>query len=1504
MGTAEGAAGAAPAGGSAPITPETQSPARRPPSAVGGKVPGLPGQQARLPLERPIGGGAPSKPATLAAEGESPTLGPRPAAAERVPVASPVADGRHHAHWPDGSEYYGEWRGGKAHGRGAFVWPSGDRYEGEWADGRENGVGTAIGVDGSRFYGSWQAGKLHGKGVYKPATPQNRRAEVMTTREYADGQLRREEVLRVADYDLRRKAAKRDARRRLSNEGPLLAEEAREDRLGEPIAQGHRSYELMRSLQLGIVFSIARTSRAAAPAGPAPEPTAADFAEQVTQYFPQGERSAAFKWKDYSPQVFQRLRGIFGIDNKDYLLSLTGSRALRELPSPGKSGSVFYLSDDERFLVKTVSREEARLLLARIPAYFRHCAAHPGTLLTRFYGVHRVKSLGGRLSPKVRLVVMGNVFQTEALLHRKFDLKGSTHGRTAGARVADPAAVLKDLDVDVRLALPERAHAALMAQIAADTGLLQALHVMDYSLLLGLHFPRWGAGWFPPHSAPAAGAIAPAPASSAVPGPEPRSNGAATPSGAGHSAAHATVPAVIVGGLAANVDHEPKAAGAPGLHVRGSIPRVSEADEAGAGWGARYDDLLHRAATDARASDDGGSSAADTGEPPEDGGGLGGAAMRRTLSVELGLGAYQRSQEDIGWVPRAGLGGAEEQVEGEPAQAALGVALKASALPRAGGGLEPAICFFGIIDFLQDYNLRKRAEHLAKSVVSDQLLEVNAAATAAIGDTVYLAGGRWCNSTSTNTLLAYNTSSDTWKRLVDLPGPGRNHFPGVALDGLLYVLGGRTVPHPVKGVPQLDRVDVYDPATDSWSSRAQMPTPRSGSAGGVVAGSIVMAGGEGNFASLKGVFPQTEIYNPATDSWSTGPDMAAPRHGTYGIGYKDCLYIPGGGAHMGGLFATNTLEVFYKVRTPACLERGATEVSHRPAVMKLTYNFSTEAAGRQMTVAAAMEGGAFQHNPCEQASREMAAIKDTIADLSDAPPSVHLDVAKGFDRRVVLLTGAAGYVGSVVLEQLFRTCPGIRKVYVFVRSKPGASAAERLAELLAGPAFDALRDSIASVAARIVLIEADISEQGIGLSDMELQALRDGLRPKHAQLRDVDYVIHCASAKATDMPIKDALHSIYLPTRALLHLASALPRVRAFTHLSTAFVNSWMAPGSVAEERVYPLAVHELGQAEGVPLDGLALAERLLSMTDQGAQAEALRIMKGARIPSISYLAKNLAERLVMSYQDKPLSVCIVRPSMIMGAERTPSPGYVGKSSGITRGFLGAAIGVLRFAQHNFNSVAAVVPGDVVSSVVLAASVATAERAGRPSLGPIYHACTSTTHPRTLGMLYEACCAYLNAHPLAALGWAAPRVYRIDPVDSDATFRARCVALNVKLSAMAAMLRIDGQGLAAKKLELGWALWKELGSRRHDYNLAYATSNAQALQALLGAQEAAVVKCVFSEALNDSWEHYFSKLGDAIMGLIHPAKGKVPALPAAAAKHAAPSHASVVNISIQTVSAH
>lgn len=55
------------------------------------------------------------------------------------------------------------------------------------------------------------------------------------------------------------------------------------------------------------------------------------------------------------------LRAMFGIDPSEYMLSLCGDKALRELSSPGKSGSMFYLSHDDRFFIKTMRRAEVQV---------------------------------------------------------------------------------------------------------------------------------------------------------------------------------------------------------------------------------------------------------------------------------------------------------------------------------------------------------------------------------------------------------------------------------------------------------------------------------------------------------------------------------------------------------------------------------------------------------------------------------------------------------------------------------------------------------------------------------------------------------------------------------------------------------------------------------------------------------------------------------------------------------------------------------------------------------------------------------------------------------------------------------------------------------------------------------------------------------------------------------------------------------------------------------------
>ena len=56
---------------------------------------------------------------------------------------------------------------------------------------------------------------------------------------------------------------------------------------------------------------------------------------------------------------------------------------------------MFFISDDDRFMIKTVRKEEMQLLLELVPTYYTHCLDNPETLLTRFYGVHRVKPING-----------------------------------------------------------------------------------------------------------------------------------------------------------------------------------------------------------------------------------------------------------------------------------------------------------------------------------------------------------------------------------------------------------------------------------------------------------------------------------------------------------------------------------------------------------------------------------------------------------------------------------------------------------------------------------------------------------------------------------------------------------------------------------------------------------------------------------------------------------------------------------------------------------------------------------------------------------------------------------------------------------------------------------------------------------------------------------------------------------------------------------------------------
>jgi len=129
-----------------------------------------------------------------------------------------------------------------------------------------------------------------------------------------------------------------------------------------------------------------------------------------------------FKFKDYAPWVFRELREYFFLDPSDYLISLTAKYILSELGSPGKSGSFFYFSRDYRFIIKTIRHAEHKFLRKILKEYHEHVKKNPHTLLSRFYGLHRVKLPHGR---KIHFVIMNNLFPPHRDIHETYDLKVS-----------------------------------------------------------------------------------------------------------------------------------------------------------------------------------------------------------------------------------------------------------------------------------------------------------------------------------------------------------------------------------------------------------------------------------------------------------------------------------------------------------------------------------------------------------------------------------------------------------------------------------------------------------------------------------------------------------------------------------------------------------------------------------------------------------------------------------------------------------------------------------------------------------------------------------------------------------------------------------------------------------------------------------------------------------------------------------------------------------------------
>jgi N-acetylneuraminic acid mutarotase len=139
----------------------------------------------------------------------------------------------------------------------------------------------------------------------------------------------------------------------------------------------------------------------------------------------------------------------------------------------------------------------------------------------------------------------------------------------------------------------------------------------------------------------------------------------------------------------------------------------------------------------------------------------------------------------------------------------------------------------------------------------------------AAGGLVYLIGGLNVDGPSNPrpaAVQAYGPATNTWTTKAPIPTARFAHV-AATVDGIIYVVGGFG-DDPAAPTP----TEAYDPATNTWTARAPPPVKRIGASAGVVNGRLYVAGGNIRPAT------RVDVYDPAADSWLPRAPLPTDHH--------------------------------------------------------------------------------------------------------------------------------------------------------------------------------------------------------------------------------------------------------------------------------------------------------------------------------------------------------------------------------------------------------------------------------------------------------------------------------------------------------------------------------------------------------------------------------------------------------------------------------------------------
>ncbi|XP_034234650.1 fatty acyl-CoA reductase wat-like [Thrips palmi] len=285
-------------------------------------------------------------------------------------------------------------------------------------------------------------------------------------------------------------------------------------------------------------------------------------------------------------------------------------------------------------------------------------------------------------------------------------------------------------------------------------------------------------------------------------------------------------------------------------------------------------------------------------------------------------------------------------------------------------------------------------------------------------------------------------------------------------------------------------------------------------------------------------------------------------------------------------------------------------------------------------------------------------------------------IARFYAGKVIFVTGGTGFMGTILLEKILRSCPSVEKVYVMMRGKKGKCLEERFKEQFEGPVFEAMRTQRPGFQLKVYPLEGDCSQPQMGLS-----------QESREKLKEVNVVFHMAATVRFDEKIRLATAINVQSTVDLLALARTMPDLKAFVHVSTAYS---YPQNKIIEEKFYKPDVSP---------------ERLMnilnSMEDDMLNAITPQLI--TTWPNTYAFTKAVAEDVVQQHS-KGLPVIMVRPSIVISTAKEPIAGWINNVYGPTGVVAGAGVGLIKALYCDSEKLADMVPVDMAINSVLAAA--------------------------------------------------------------------------------------------------------------------------------------------------------------------------------------------------------